>query len=208
MDKNIRHFYNLASVRRNNRINALVINERLIRNQVRIKIVIREFYKDLYHHERSLIVGFRDELVNRIDEEDSVVLERMSTVEEVKDEILDCESSKAPNSDGYNMNFIKKCCDEIGSEFTASMLDFFRSARIPSYSNIMWVSLAPKFNKAKKIKDLRPINMVGCFYKVISKVLVRRIGSVMSNLVGETQSAFVKGQKIHDETFITCETVQ
>ncbi|XP_016172733.1 uncharacterized protein LOC107615139 [Arachis ipaensis] len=41
-------------------------------------------------------------------------------------------------------------------------------------------------------------SMVGCVYKVISKVLVRRMRPVMPALVGETQSVFVRGRKIHD----------
>ncbi|XP_016165059.1 uncharacterized protein LOC107607645 [Arachis ipaensis] len=50
MDKNTRYFHNIASARRrNNRIDSLVINGRLVRNQARIKIAIREFYKELYH---------------------------------------------------------------------------------------------------------------------------------------------------------------
>ncbi|XP_015934541.1 uncharacterized protein LOC107460670 [Arachis duranensis] len=49
--------------RRNNRIDTLVINDRLVRNQARIKVAIREFYKDLYHQEDSPIMGFRDGLV-------------------------------------------------------------------------------------------------------------------------------------------------
>ncbi|KAL1313574.1 hypothetical protein AAHE18_16G122300 [Arachis hypogaea] len=65
MDKNTRYFHNLASARRrNNRIDALIINGRLVRNQARIKIAIRDFYKHLYHQERSPVVGFRDGLVN------------------------------------------------------------------------------------------------------------------------------------------------
>ncbi|XP_072081072.1 uncharacterized protein [Arachis hypogaea] len=79
---------------------------------------------------------------------------------------------------------------------------------LPSDSNITWVALAPKFTGAKEIKDLRPIIMVGCVYKVISKVMVQRMRAVMPGLVGETQSAFVKGRKIHDGALIACETVQ
>ncbi|XP_016194960.1 uncharacterized protein LOC107635926 [Arachis ipaensis] len=82
--------------------------------------------------ERSLVVEFRDGLVNRIDEEESAALESTPTMEEVREAVWDCESSKAPGSDGYNMNFIKKCWDDIGIEFTSIVLEFFRSSKLPS----------------------------------------------------------------------------
>nr|XP_025692528.1 uncharacterized protein LOC112794761 [Arachis hypogaea] len=157
MDKNTRYFHNIASARRrNNRIDALLINGRL---------------------DKSPLMSFRDGLVSRIEQEDSVNLEALLTVEEIREAVWDCESSKAPGCDEYNMNFIKRC----------------------------W---APKFIRAKEIKDLRPINMVGCVYKVISKVLVRRMRSVILTLVGKTQSAFVRGRKIHDGALIACETME
>ncbi|XP_057760991.1 uncharacterized protein LOC130981408 [Arachis stenosperma] len=209
MDKNTRYFHNLASARkRNNRIDDLIINGRLIRNQVRIKIAITEFYKGLYHQEKSPMVDFRDGLVERISEEDALALEMLPTPEEVREEMWDCESSKAPRSDGYNMNFIKKCWDEISSEFTTAILGFFQSFRLLPDANVTWVVLAPKFTGAKEIKDLHLISMVGCVYKVISKFLVRRMRDVMLGLVGEMQSTFVKGRKIHDGVLIACETVQ
>ncbi|XP_025665082.1 uncharacterized protein [Arachis hypogaea] len=49
MDRNTRYFHNIASARRrNNRIDALMLHGRLVRNQARIKGAIRGFYKDLY----------------------------------------------------------------------------------------------------------------------------------------------------------------
>nr|XP_025607659.1 uncharacterized protein LOC112701072 [Arachis hypogaea] len=208
MDKNTRYFHNLASTRRrSNRIDALVINGRLVRNQDRIKLAIRDFYKNLYHQEASPLIGFCDGLVNKIQEEESAELERMPSVEETKDAVWDCESSKTPGYDGYNINFIKKCWGEIGSDFTKAVMDFFQSTELPRDSNITWVALAPKFVGAREIKDHRPISMVGCVYKVILKVLVRRMRRVMPRLVGETQSTFVKGRKIHDGALIACEMV-
>ncbi|XP_016168808.1 uncharacterized protein LOC107611390 [Arachis ipaensis] len=162
MDKNTRYFHNLASARRrNNRIDALIINGRLIRNQARIKIAIREFYKGLYNQEQSSMVGFRDGLVEMTNEEDALALEMELTPEEVKEGVWDCESSKALGNDRYNMIFIKKCWDEIVSEFTAAVLGIFQSSRFPTDANVTWVALAPKFTSAKEIKDLRLISMSG-----------------------------------------------
>ena len=48
-----------------------------------------------------------------------------------------------------------------------------------------WVTLIPKFEGAKEIKGFRPISMVGCIYKVVAKILVRRLRSVMGALVGK-----------------------
>ncbi|XP_016195831.1 uncharacterized protein LOC107636871 [Arachis ipaensis] len=87
-------------------------------------------------------------------------------------------------------------------------MDFFQSAELPRDSNVTWVALTLKFVGAREIKDLRPISMVGCVYKVILKVLVWRMRKVMLDLVGETQSVFVQGRKIHDGALIACETVQ
>nr|XP_025628058.1 uncharacterized protein LOC112721200 [Arachis hypogaea] len=158
-----------------NRIDALMVKGRLVRNQARIKIAIRDFYKGLYHQEAAPNIGFRDGLVKQIHAEEATELEVMPTFEEIKDAVWDCESTKAPSSDGYNMNFIKKCWGEIGREFIGAVIGFFQSAKLPSESNVTWVALAPKFTGAREIKDLWPISMVGCVHKIISKVLVQRM---------------------------------
>ncbi|XP_016207056.1 uncharacterized protein LOC107647499 [Arachis ipaensis] len=146
MDKNTRYFHNLASARRrNNRIEALRIHGRVVRNQARIKVAIRDFFKELYHQEPSPNIGIRDGLVRRITGEEAAELELMPSAEEIKAAVWDCESSKAPRSDEFNMNFIRKCWVEIGREFTEAVLGFFQSAMIPRGSNITWVALAPKF---------------------------------------------------------------
>ncbi|XP_057746422.1 serine acetyltransferase 1, chloroplastic-like [Arachis stenosperma] len=191
---------------RNNRIDALFINRRLIRNQVRIKLAIRDFYKVLYHQEKSPMVGFRDGMVKMISEEDALALERLPTSEEVREAVCDCESSKAPSNDGYNMNFIKKCWDKIGAEFTTAVLGFFQSSRLPADANVTWVALAPKFTGVKEINDLCSISMVGCVYKVILKMLVRRMQAVMPGLVGETQIDQIEEEASNNNKVKTLQT--
>ncbi|XP_015936039.1 uncharacterized protein LOC107461998 [Arachis duranensis] len=146
--------------RRNNRIESLVIHKKLVRNQARIKVVIRHFYKRLYHQEASPRVSFRYGLVNRLEKKEAEALEVLPSVEKVKDSVWDCESFKAPGSDGYNMNFIKKCWVDIKTEFTGVVMSFFETERLPVDFNVTWIALAPKFVGAKEIKDLKPISMV------------------------------------------------
>ncbi|XP_016195841.1 uncharacterized protein LOC107636882 [Arachis ipaensis] len=105
MDKNTRYFHNLASAcRRNNRIDALRIHGRL---------------------ETSPNIGFREGLVRQINEDEATELEMMPSVEEIRSAVWDYESTKAPRSDWYNMNFIKKCWAEVGRDFTGAVMGFF-----------------------------------------------------------------------------------
>jgi len=57
------------------------------------------------------------------------------------------------------------------------------------------------------ILDYRPISIVGSIYKVIAKILSRRLRRVVSDLVGETQTTFVSGRQILDGALIANETV-
>ncbi|XP_016178468.1 uncharacterized protein LOC107620885 [Arachis ipaensis] len=108
MDKNTRYFHNIASARRrSNRIDALMIHGRLVRNQARIKGAIRGFYKDLYRQDYAPRIGVRDGLVKQISRDEAEALEVLPSAEKIKEAVWDCGSSKAPGSDGYNMNFIR-----------------------------------------------------------------------------------------------------
>ncbi|XP_016170676.1 uncharacterized protein LOC107613265 [Arachis ipaensis] len=132
MDKNTRYFHNIASVRRrNNKIDTLMIHGRLVRNQARIKGAIRGFYKDLYKQDYAPRIGIRDGLMKQIHRDEAETLEVMPSEEEIKEAVWDCESSKAPGSDGYNMNFIKRCWEDIGLEFIAAVLGFFHGTKLP-----------------------------------------------------------------------------
>ncbi|GJW57410.1 RNA-directed DNA polymerase, eukaryota, partial [Tanacetum coccineum] len=58
------------------------------------------------------------------------------------------------------------------------------------------------FNDAKFVNDFWPISLIECVYKVITKVLANRLATVISDLVSETQSAFVANRQILDGPFI------
>lgn len=49
--------------------------------------------------------------------------------------------------------------------------------------------------------------MVGCVYKILSKVLANRIKEHMSLIIGEAQAAFIGGEQILDGVLIANEVI-
>ena len=57
--------------------------------------------------------------------------------------------------------------------------------------NVTFVVLIPKKAGATKVKNFRPINLVGSTYKIISKVLTNWLRGVLGALLSQSQNAFI-----------------
>jgi hypothetical protein len=69
--------------------------------------------------------------------------------------------------------------------------EFHESGKFEKSFNATFVVLIHKKAGAVEIKDFRPISLVSGVYKIISKVLVDRLNTVLGKLVSHTQNAFV-----------------
>lgn len=86
--------------------------------------------------------------------------------------------------------------------------DFERTGRLPQGFNTAYISLIPKVDNATSLKDFRPISMVGCLYKIVTKLLARRLQHVMSSIIGPQQSGFIRGRQILDGALIAGELIE
>lgn len=55
--------------------------------------------------------------------------------------------------------------------------------------------------------DFRPISLVNSVYKILSKVHANHLQHVLSSVISEAQSNFVKGRQILDDILIANELV-
>lgn len=74
------------------------------------------------------------------------------------------------------------------------MEGFHRFGRIVKGLNPTFIVLIPKKSESNRIEDFRPISLVGCMYKIIAKVLSRRLRKVLECIISENQSAFLGGR--------------
>ncbi|GKC16390.1 RNA-directed DNA polymerase, eukaryota, reverse transcriptase zinc-binding domain protein, partial [Tanacetum coccineum] len=67
--------------------------------------------------------------------------------------------------------------------------------------NTCFISLVPKVSDPIELADFRPISLIGCVYKALSKVLATRLASVIHKVVRHNQTASISGRQILDVDF-------
>ncbi|KAG6783515.1 hypothetical protein POTOM_012964 [Populus tomentosa] len=127
------------------------------------------------------------------------------TNDEIKAALFSIPDNKAPGPDGYNAFFFKKCWHIIGTDFIAATRYFFTNNSLPRCVNATRVALVPKVENPSSMHDFRPISCCNILYKCISKIIVSRLKSVLNDIIGPAQSAFLPGRSISDAILLTQE---
>lgn len=125
-------------------------------------------------------------------------LEAPFTEEEVERIVKAMPPDKAPGPDGFSCRFYASCWRIIKGDFMRALEAFYHGDMrgIPSINKAI-VTLLPMLYGAVDIKDFRPLSLVHGVIKLFDKILSTRLVVELPSLVGNHQSAFVKGWSIH-----------
>nr|GEW02787.1 armadillo repeat-containing kinesin-like protein 1 [Tanacetum cinerariifolium] len=110
--------------------------------------------------------------------------------------------NKFSGPDSYSFEFFKKYWNLVGFDLCDAVEHFFETGSFSNGCNSSFVALIPNITDAKFVNDFRPISLIGSVYKVVAKVLANRLALVISDLISDTQSAFVANRQILDGPFI------
>jgi hypothetical protein len=105
---------------------------------------------------------------------------------------------KAPGPDGSNDLFINKCWHIIKNDIYDVCMDFFSGMVDLQAINNSFITLVPKVTSPTTLNDFRPISLINCIMKIITKLLGDRLQSVIIPLVHQNQYGFIKSRTIHD----------
>ncbi|KAJ9555564.1 hypothetical protein OSB04_010178 [Centaurea solstitialis] len=143
----------------------------------------------------------------RISDNQKHSLEAPFSEQEVKSAVWSCGYNKAPGPDGFTFEFVRKFWDMVGKDFYEAVKYFESNHRIHPGSNSSFITLVPKVSDPLSLDDYRPINLIGCVNKVISKVLAERLKGVLDSVISNSQTAFIKGRSILDGPLMVNELI-
>nr|GEV48351.1 RNA-directed DNA polymerase, eukaryota, reverse transcriptase zinc-binding domain protein [Tanacetum cinerariifolium] len=95
----------------------------------------------------------------------------------------------------------------VGNDMVNALKEFFSSSTFPNWCNPSFIALIPKVLDAKHLNDFCPISLVGCQYKIISKILANRLSLVIDDIISQEQSAFLKERQIMNGPIILNEVI-
>lgn len=75
---------------------------------------------------------------------------------------------------------------------------FHQFSTLPHSFSSFFATFIPKVDSPSQIGEFIPISLVRCLYKILFKVLVSKISSIMDKLISFNQSTFLKGRLLVD----------
>jgi hypothetical protein len=141
------------------------------------------------------ITGF----INSLSPDESAACDGPITVDECRAAIQTMEDNKAPGSDGLTREFYSRYFHLFEDSFVEMLNSAYSGGLLSGSQRFGLITLACKDEtKADSLNNWRPISLLNVDYKILSKVLSKRVASVLAECVNADQTCSVPGRSIGD----------
>lgn len=120
------------------------------------------------------------------------------TNEEINAVVKSMPADRAPGPDGFSGQFIKTCWHIIKEDIYQLCHNFHTGDLDIESINYGYITLIPKTNSPETPNDYRPITLLNCCLKIITKILANRLQKLILKIVHRNQYGFLKGRTIQD----------
>lgn len=207
-DTNSKYFHVCIKSRRNmNSIAALNTPLGWVEGPNEVRAATVSFFKNLFSKEEWDRLTLDGVVFPTLSEGENNTLIAPFSLEEIEDAVKSSDSSKCPRPDGFNFAFIKEFWDIMKYEVRIMFDQFFGNDCLPRCLLSYFLTLIPKVKSPQGLSDFRPISLLGCWYKILSKVLANRLANAIGNLIPKTQSAFLKGRQLVEGVVVVNEVI-
>nr|GEX91385.1 hypothetical protein [Tanacetum cinerariifolium] len=139
-----------------------------------------DHFSSRFKESRSSRPCFLSSRFRKISDQDACFLESTMSLEEIKEavEFLEC------------IRFLET------------------SGRFANGCSPSFIVLIPKRKDPFGFRYYRPISLIGCVYKIISKILANRLAKVIDTVISQNQAAFISGRQILDGVLVANEIIR
>ncbi|KAL5550204.1 hypothetical protein UlMin_000380 [Ulmus minor] len=154
--------------------------------------VIQRYFNDIFRSNcptMDKINLVTDSIPIRVSPEMNNYLLKPFNEDDVKAAVFGMSPTKAPGFDGMPALFFQKYWQFVGQDVIRTCLGLLNSNYNVGMLNKTIISLIPKVDRPKTMKDFRHISLCSVLYKIISKCLANRLKVLLDDLISENQSA-------------------
>jgi len=207
-DINSKYFHNCVKSRKSrNSIKALRENDGWVVSPFEVRRKVVNYFTNLVANDRRARPKLDGVNFETLSDGDNDFLVAPFSLLEIEGAVGDSDGGKSPGPDGYNFAFIKEFWYLIKDEVRIMFDQFFANDVLPKSMLAYFVTLILKVSSPLELKDNRPISLLGSLYKLLAKVLARRLAAVMNSIISSSQSAFLKGRHLVDGVLVVNELV-
>ncbi|KAL8143578.1 hypothetical protein V2J09_016610 [Rumex salicifolius] len=114
---------------------------------------------------------------------------------------------KSPGPDGYPALFYQQNWSVVGPRVTDAILKYVnQGVSLDGIENALMV-LLPKVPSPMQPAEFRPISLLNVVFKIMTKMMVFRLKSVLSTLIHPAQASFIPRRQIIDNVVIVQEVL-
>ena len=198
-EQNSRYFFNLEKCRYNAKTCQTVLTEdgELLKSDEEILREQHLFYTNLYRKEDTAPFELKNRSNIRISEETAKICQSDITSKEVYEAIHSMKNEKTPGYDGIPIEFYKVFWDLIKDPLLNMILDCYKEAECDPSVKTGILNLIPKKGKdSRYLKNLRPLTLLNVDYKIIEKILGKRLDIALQEVIHHDQTGFMPGRNI------------
>ena len=172
---------------------------KIISNKNVILKIIRAFYEKLYSTEKRNIDDASSFFNNipRLSDESRELCEGKVTKDECYKMLKEMKNNKSPGNDGFTVEFYCTFWLDVGDILVGVLNEAFNRGVMSNSQKQGVITLIEKEGKnAMYVKNYRPITLLNVDYKILSKVLAKRIKEVLGEIIHHDQVGYIKDRNI------------
>ena len=194
-----RYFFNLERTRYNAKVCNTLIDEQgeIISTKDEVLREQKRFYKGLYCSDPNVVFDIHEEAANKVDPESPAASEEQFSELELAKALKNMKNGSCPGSDGLPAEFYKVFWGRIKRIFVPAVKQMHSDSYTPSTLRLGILNLIPKGDKdTRYLKNLRPITLLNCDYKIIEKAISNRMLPALQEIIHEDQKGFLPNRRI------------